>query len=181
MTVKTRVKHGFCWVVFLGVGIDCAIDFSLYFGHFFYWFCCSETYCFILIGSTHRINIFNWFHEFFTKSSYWLQSIDDAQGLFLSWRRCMLMINVRRGLGTQNCCGENQIGQRVLGLNPVPLQDWKVKKTKKTATSKREIRREGSWLSPMPRQSVSGIAASSFFKWKTCMSLRKPSRLSNVL
>ena len=36
-----------------------------------------------LIWSTHRINIFNWFHAFFfTKSRYWLGSIDDAQGRY---------------------------------------------------------------------------------------------------
>ena len=59
--------------------------FFMFFGETIYWFSCPRNLCFLLIRSTHRINICNWFHGNFFQHNfpYWLGSITDAQGTLL--------------------------------------------------------------------------------------------------
>ena len=73
------------WIQLIVLLISLLI-FHVFWGNFFYWFSCPRNLCFLLMRSTHRINICNWFHGHFFKHKfpYWLGSITDAQGTLLS-------------------------------------------------------------------------------------------------
>ena len=68
LEVPDEIRQKICcsWgVVSIDCSIDFTIDFSCFWVDFFYWFSCSRNLCFVLIRSTHKINICNWFHRNF--------------------------------------------------------------------------------------------------------------------